>query len=225
MERITERPRGARLPGTSAVSISAISDSPSPSCPDGGGRDRWNARNAGKHEAAGRARRLIERCDAGGERGVVGEVEIVDLVRDAKPGQPAGIAAIGLERPGGVHHERGRGVRDGREVLADIDAERGAAILRGEGGRLARVAARDDNLDAVLQQEPREPPAEHAIAAEDQDFHGENLMPEGGRDAAGWWNERAHSPHPVLLPMGEGTPERAGAFLASFSQVMGRGTG
>ena len=29
MERITERPRGARLPGTSAVSISSILDSPS----------------------------------------------------------------------------------------------------------------------------------------------------------------------------------------------------
>ena len=92
-------------------------------------------------------------------------------MRDAKPGQPVRIAAIGLERPGGVHDERGRGIRHGREVLADIDAERGAAISRGEGGRLARVAARDDNLDAVPQQKPREPPAEHAITAEDQDFH------------------------------------------------------
>ncbi len=123
-------------------------------------------------------------------------------MRDAKPGQPAGIAAIGLERPGGVHHERRRGVRYRREVLADIDAERGAAILRGEGRRLARVAARDDDLGAVLQQQPREPPAEHAIAAEDQDFHGEGLMPEGGRDAAGWWNERANFPSSCPSPPG-----------------------
>ena len=47
--------------------------------------------------------------------------------------------------------------------------------MLGERGGFSRVPPRNDDLDAVLQKQPRKPPAEHAIAAEDQHFHEKNL--------------------------------------------------
>ena len=127
-----------------------------------------------KHEHAARPRLTVELRDALHEIRPVGEVEIRDAAR--KRGAHHTIrVAIDLERPARVDHDIGRERRKLRvRVAVAVERRRDHLRLRrqcrAERLRLRERTPRNDERQArLIGEQPRKPPAERAVAAEDQD--------------------------------------------------------
>ena len=133
------------------------------------GRDAARARD---HADAGRTCLRVQPRNAGDEAGVIGEVEIVATGANRRARHTVRVLAIGLERPGGIDDDRRLYRCQHRfQILVAIHGQRRAAIGAAVCFGLFRRAARHDDFGAGrADQPPGQPAAEHAIAAQDQDF-------------------------------------------------------
>jgi hypothetical protein len=141
------------------------------------GRQHRKAAHARQDRDAARLRGGIELRDPCDEVGPVGEVEVVDAEREAGAHQTIGIAGVALKRPGRIDHEVGLGGRQRRlDVAVALEGERleprGCGEPRAEGrGLVAGAAGNDQREPRLVGEQLRQPAAERAVAAEDEDAH------------------------------------------------------
>ena len=137
-------------------------------------RQNGKAAGAGEDEDVPRLCRRVARADAGNEGRAIGEVDIVHAGGDRRIHHRIGLGAIGLERPGGVHHQGGadRG-EGGGKIAAAVESQRfgarPAAERAAEGFGLCQRSAGNDQVETCLVgEQARQPTAESTVAAENE---------------------------------------------------------
>ena len=138
--------------------------------------EHWKAAHARQNENPARARLRVELRDASDEIGAVGEIEIVDAERERGSHDAIGIGTVGLERPARVDDHVGRELAQLPLDVAVAVEHRGHGRCRGSKAcakslRFRERTTRDDQRQTrLIGQELRQPPAEGAVASEDQDL-------------------------------------------------------
>jgi hypothetical protein len=140
---------------------------------DGSRQDR-EAADAGKHEDIACLRFAGEDRNALDEGGGVGEIQIVNLERDAGFHDRIGIVAVDLERTRSIDDDFGRGLAQLRQhVAVPIKSQRfesGATAQAGAEIFRCRVRATGDQQrqSRIVRKQLRKPAAEIPISAENQ---------------------------------------------------------
>ncbi len=141
---------------------------------------RGEAADTRQNKDARRFGRGVEAIDPEDEIGTIGKVEIVDACRDARLDDMVTTGAIVLERARGVDDEFGReaskGIGDVAPVQRAGNHTRLALVADAEGFGAGGVAAADQQFEiGAIGQQFGEPPAEDAIAAQNQDLLRHNM--------------------------------------------------
>ena len=147
------------------------------------------AADAREHKDAAPARRIVEPCNAFDEIGAIGEVEIVDAERERRFHHPIGIVAVSLERTGDIHDRIGRNRFElALDIAIAVECRRHQRRRRLQARTKARLRARapgdDQRQPRVVGQQLRQPAAEGAVAAENEDFERARIHAQRGRGHA-----------------------------------------
>src|SRR6516225_5138200 len=141
------------------------------------------AADPGENDEPAPLRFVIESHDVIDKAGAIGEIDVVDVQREAGLYDDIGIIAIGLERAGCIDDQVGRCIAQlADEITIAIERQRDELCCRGnaraKGLRLRTRAAGDQQRQLrTIGEQSNQTAAEGSIAAEDENLHAKAVQP------------------------------------------------